>query len=226
MSWFPGLGPTAVAWGPDGLIAAVVQDGSDGRVLMLGWQDAEALSATLATGEVHFHSRSRDRLWRKGESSGNVLRLVDVALDCDADAVLLTVDATGPTCHIGTRSCFDAGAAAPLPRQQGFAWLETLWATVVDRQRTRPVGSYTARLLDGGVDAVARKVAEEAIEVVLAAKDDAASAGDAAGPRDQAALAGEVADLLYHVLVLLAERGLTAADVMAVLRSRHEPAAS
>jgi phosphoribosyl-ATP pyrophosphohydrolase/phosphoribosyl-AMP cyclohydrolase len=226
MSGFPGLDPSAVVWGPDGLIAAVVQDGSDGRVLMLGWQDAEALTATLATGEVHFHSRSRDRLWRKGESSGNVLRLVDVVLDCDADAVLLTVDPAGPTCHTGTRSCFDADAGAPLPRQQGFAWLETLWATVVDRQRTRPVGSYTARLLDGGVDAVARKVAEEAIEVVLAAKDDAAGAAVVAGRRDQAALAGEVADLLYHVLVLLAERGLAAADVMAVLRSRHAPAAS
>jgi phosphoribosyl-ATP pyrophosphohydrolase/phosphoribosyl-AMP cyclohydrolase len=232
------LDPTAVAWGPGGLVAAVVQDVSDGRVLMVGWQDAEALSATLATGEVHFHSRSRDRLWRKGESSGNVLRLVDAALDCDADAVLLTVEPAGPTCHTGMRSCFDgvrdatAGAAMatetgkstsspPLPAHQGFAWLETLWTTIVDRDRTRPEGSYTARLLAGGVDATARKVAEEATEVVLAAKDDAFAASDGASPRDQAALAGEVADLLYHTLVLLAERGLPPADVIAVLEARH-----
>jgi phosphoribosyl-ATP pyrophosphohydrolase/phosphoribosyl-AMP cyclohydrolase len=234
--------PAAVAWGADGLIAAVVQDASDGRVLMLGWQDAEALAATLATGQVHFHSRSRDRLWRKGETSGNTLRLVAAALDCDADAILLTVDPTGPTCHTGSRSCFDAHVdstvdadsgidadivASPraAPRTgEGFAWLETLWATIADRDRERPEGSYTASLLAGGVDAVARKVAEEAIEVVLAAKDDAAAVRPAAEPRDQGALAGEVADLLYHTLVLLADRGVPPAQVMDVLRSRHNEA--
>jgi phosphoribosyl-ATP pyrophosphohydrolase/phosphoribosyl-AMP cyclohydrolase len=222
--------PSRVAWEKSGLIPAVVQDATDGRVLMLGWQDAEALAATLATGEVHFHSRSRERLWRKGESSGNVLRLVDAALDCDADAILLTVDPRGPTCHTGTRSCFDAdrrsgGNDGSDPRRsasQGFAWLETLWATIVDRSQARPEGSYTASLLDGGVDAVARKVAEEAIEVVLAAKDDQSAVRGATDSRDQAALAGEVADLLYHTLVLLVERGLAPADVMAVLRERHE----
>jgi phosphoribosyl-ATP pyrophosphohydrolase/phosphoribosyl-AMP cyclohydrolase len=234
------LDPAEVAWGASGLVAAVVQDATDGRVLMVGWQDAEALGATLATGEVHFHSRSRDRLWRKGESSGNVLRLVGARLDCDADAILLTVEATGPTCHTGTRSCFDgdgdgsgdgdgdgwAQADASLPGRQGFDWLETLWATIADRVRSRPEGSYTARLLEGGVDAVARKVAEEAIEVVLAAKDDQAAARDSAAPRDQSALAGEVADLLYHTLVLLAERGLRPDEVMAVLRARHAAAAA
>jgi len=226
------LDPSAVAWGTTGLIAAVVQDAFDGRVLMLGWQDAEALAATLATGEVHFHSRSRDRLWRKGESSGNILRLVGAALDCDADAILLTVDPTGPTCHTGTRSCFDARSdgeapsVTPLPTQQGFAWLETLWGTIADRERDRPEGSYTARLLDRGVDAVARKVAEEAIEVVLAAKDDAAVVGDGAAARDQTALAGEVADLLYHTLVLLAERRLSPSEVMALLQARHATAAA
>ena len=107
-----------VAFGPDGLAPAIVQDATDGRVLMLAWMDAEALDATLATGDVHFHSRSRDALWRKGETSGNTLRLVDLAVDCDADALLLTVDPTGPTCHRGTRSCFDpegapAGAIEP-----------------------------------------------------------------------------------------------------------------
>ena len=123
-----------LAFGPDGLIPAVVQDAADGRVLMLAWMDAEALAATLATGEVHFHSRSRDRLWRKGETSGNVLRLVDLAIDCDGDAVLVTADPSGPTCHRGTRSCFDeAGASAEAPTQ-GFAWLETLWSTIASRE--------------------------------------------------------------------------------------------
>ena len=165
-----------VRFGADGLVPAIVQDAADGRVLMLAWMDAEALDATLATGEVHFHSRSRDRLWRKGETSGNVLRLVDLALDCDGDALLVTADPVGPTCHRGTRSCFDPDGAAPAERAtQGFAWLETLWSTIAARAADRPSGSYTATLLDGGVDAVGRKVTEEATEVLLAAKDDAAA---------------------------------------------------
>jgi phosphoribosyl-ATP pyrophosphohydrolase/phosphoribosyl-AMP cyclohydrolase len=186
---------------------------------MLAWMDAEALEATLSTGEVHFHSRSRDRLWRKGETSGNVLRLVDLAADCDRDALLVTAEPVGPTCHRGTRSCFDPDGAPAERRGQDFAWLETLWATISDRAAARPQGSYTTSLLDGGVDAAARKVAEEAIEAVLAAKDDAAPGADreATGPR----LAEETADLLYHALVLLAERDVTPAEVMAVLRARH-----
>jgi len=207
-----------------GLVPVVVQDAADGRVLMVAWSDAEALAATLATGDVHFHSRSRGRLWRKGESSGNVLRLVGLALDCDGDALLATVVPLGPTCHRGERSCFDAdGAAADVPRAgQGFAWLETLWATIADRAATRPVGSYTARLLAAGVDGPARKVAEEAVEVLMAAKDDAvaeAFAGERAATRE--ALTGEAADLLYHALVLLAERGLEPAAVLGRLRERH-----
>lgn len=205
-----------------GLVAGVVQDASDGRVLMVGWLDAEALDATLATGEVHFHSRSRDRLWRKGETSGNVLRLRDAALDCDADAVLLVADPVGPTCHRGTRSCFDPDGASGARSTAGFAWLETLWTTIAERAATRPAGSYTARLLDGGVDAVGRKVTEEATEVLLAARDDAeAERTDA--PRDaaRAALAGETADLVYHALVLLAERGVDPGAVVDVLRERH-----
>ena len=205
------------AFGPDGLVPAIVQDVHDGRVLMLAWMDAEALAATGATGEVHFHSRSRDRLWRKGETSGNVLRLVSVSADCDADALLVTVDPVGPTCHRGTRSCFDVDGAPPVGDNQGFAFLETLWTTIADRVERRPAGSYTARLLDGGVDAVARKVTEEATEVLLAAKDDAVSSSDAT----RGALTGEAADLLYHLLVLLAERDVPPADVMDTLRGRH-----
>jgi phosphoribosyl-ATP pyrophosphohydrolase/phosphoribosyl-AMP cyclohydrolase len=220
----PPLEPLEPAYGPDGLIPVIVQDVADGRVLMLAYADAEALAATVTTGEVHFHSRSRDRLWRKGETSGNTLTLRGLALDCDVDALLATVEPAGPTCHRGTRSCFDLEPAGPAAAPQGFAWLETLWATIADRVATRPEGSYTARLLAGGVDAVSRKVTEEATEALLAAKDDAAA--EAAGTDRTAtreALAGESADLLYHTLVLLAERGLPPAEVIGALRSRHSP---
>ena len=214
----------APAFGADGLVPAVIQDAVDGRVLMLGYMDAEALAATMATGEVHFRSRSRDRLWRKGETSGHVLRLVDLAADCDGDALLVTVDPAGPTCHRGTRSCFDPDGSRADRSTQGFAWLETLWTTIAERAANRPDGSYTAELLDRGVDAAARKVTEEATEVLIAAKDDAAaerSGGDRAATR--AALVGEAADMLYHVLVLLAERDLPPATTLDALRTRHRP---
>jgi len=248
--------PAAVRYDAAGLAPVVVQDAADGRVLMLAWANAEALAATLASGEVHFFSRSRGALWRKGETSGNVLRLVDLALDCDGDALLARVEPAGPACHRGERSCFDPdGRAAPRPvavaspvggasplagaeqlpgtsplpgaeqlpgADQGFAWLETLWATISERAAARPEWSYTARLLAGGVDAPARKVAEEATEVLMAAKDDAVverAGGDRTATGD--ALAGEVADLLYHALVLLAERGLDPSAVIARLRERH-----
>jgi phosphoribosyl-ATP pyrophosphohydrolase/phosphoribosyl-AMP cyclohydrolase len=189
---------------------------------MLAWMDAEALSATLETGIVHFHSRARDRLWRKGETSGHELRLLDLALDCDSDALLLQVDPIGPTCHRGTRSCFDADGAPPERTTQDLAWLETLWATIASRAADRPAGSYTTSLLDGGVDAVGRKVTEEATEVLIAAKDDAsaeATGADRSATRD--ALAGEAADLVFHALVLLAERDVPPSAVIEVLRGRH-----
>jgi phosphoribosyl-ATP pyrophosphohydrolase/phosphoribosyl-AMP cyclohydrolase len=223
-------------WGLDGLVPAVVQDAADGRVLMLAWMDAEAWRATRETGVVHFHSRSRDRLWRKGETSGHELILRDAALDCDADAVLLTVEPIGPTCHRGTRSCFDpapspatppaehrAAVRPPEPGGEGFAWLETLWATIASRAAERPVGSYTTTLLDGGVDAAGRKITEEATEVLIAAKDDAAAEIDGLDrTATRQALAGETADLLYHALVLLAERDLPPSTVIDALRARHK----
>ena len=236
--------PSAIRYGPDGLVAAVVQDADDGRVLMVAWQDAEAVEATLRTGEAHFHSRSRGRLWRKGESSGHTLAVVSQELDCDADAILIRARPAGPTCHTAARSCFDRDPAASTAGTdaadgatlakgasgaptvtaptalQDFAWLEELWATIAERGRTRPEGSYTSRLLAGGVDAVARKVAEEATEVVMAAKDDAVAERSGA-PRPRAGLAGELADLLYHALVLCAERGLEPSAVMDTLKSRH-----
>jgi phosphoribosyl-ATP pyrophosphohydrolase/phosphoribosyl-AMP cyclohydrolase len=158
---------------------------------------------------------------------------VELSLDCDGDTLLARVVPAGPTCHRGERSCFDQdGAAEGTGRErvasagandvQGFAWLEVLWSTISDRAARRPEGSYTARLLAGGVDGPARKVAEEATEVLMAAKDDAAveaTGGDRGATRD--ALAGEAADLVYHALVLLAERGVTPAAVLDRLRVRH-----
>jgi phosphoribosyl-ATP pyrophosphohydrolase/phosphoribosyl-AMP cyclohydrolase len=211
-------GAPVVTFGPDGLVPVVVQDAHDGAVLMVAFMDDEALAATVATGEVHFHSRSRDRLWRKGETSGHVLHLVSLAVDCDRDALLATVDPVGPTCHRNTRSCFDPDGAAAERPTHGFAWLETLWSTIAGRAADPPPGSYTASLLDGGVDAVGRKVTEEATEVLIAAKDDAAASSSEA---TQAALAGEAADLLYHALVLLAERRLPPSAVIEALRARH-----
>lgn len=244
-----GMDPGGVRWGDDGLVVGVVQDVADGRILMVGWLDVEALAATLGTGDVHFHSRSRGRLWRKGETSGNVLKLRSLALDCDGDALLIGAAAMGPTCHRETRSCFDPDAiseavpghgpgttriaADPDPREivdaddasQGFAWLESLWATITERAETRAEGSYTVQLLDGGVDATGRKVTEEATEVLLAAKnDEAAELSGADRTELRGLLAGEAADLVYHALVLLAERGLDPREVIRVLRARHTAA--
>lgn len=232
-----GLDPAGVAWDATGLVVGVVQDVADGRILMVGWLDVEALAATLGTGEVHFHSRSRGRLWRKGETSGNLLRLRSLALDCDGDALLIGVEPGGPTCHRETRSCFDPDAlskavAGPGPvvdpgepadaGSQTFAWLEALWATISGRAALRPAGSYTVTLLEGGVDLAGRKLAEEATEVLLAAKnDETAEAAGAARDETRSLLAGEAADLAYHALVLLAERGLEPRAVLDVLRARH-----
>jgi len=215
-----------LTWDERGYVTGVVQDASDGRVLMVGWLDAEAVAATLATGEVHFHSRSRGRLWRKGETSGNVLQLRGLAIDCDGDALLLTVDPVGPTCHRGTRSCFDA-EGAPAAREpvagQGFAWLESLWSVIERRAAERPAGSYTVRLLEGGVDVVGRKVAEEATELLIAAKnDDAAEAAGLDRTEFREAFVGEAADLVYHAIVLLAERGTTPSLVIEALRRREK----
>jgi phosphoribosyl-ATP pyrophosphohydrolase/phosphoribosyl-AMP cyclohydrolase len=211
-----------IRFGPDGLAPAIVQDAADRRVLMLAWMDGEALAETRRTGEAHFHSRSRDALWRKGETSGHVLRVRAIEADCDADALLLTVDPVGPTCHRETRSCFDPDGAPAGRTSQGFAWLETLWTTIADRVDRRPAGSYTTRLVDAGVDATGRKVVEEATETLLAARDDAeAERAGADRGETRAALAGEAADLLYHALVVLAERGLEPRSVVDALRGRH-----
>jgi len=196
-----------------GLAPAIVQDATTGRVLMLGYVNATSLSATKTTGLLHFWSRSRDALWKKGETSGNTLRVVDVSLDCDGDALLVLVDPAGPVCHLGTTSCFDPHDGSP-EQPAVFGTLDALWSTIIARRRERPAGSYTTSLLEGGVDACGRKVTEEATEVLMAAKDHDAGSG----PADR--IVEESADLLYHLLVLLAERGVDLADVERELERR------
>ena len=178
------------------LTPAIVQDADDGRVLMLAWMDEEALRLTHETGEAWFWSRSRRRLWRKGESSGNTLAVVEVRDDCDGDALLLRVRPNGPVCHTGSFSCF-----AP--------WL---WRRVAERAKERPQGSYVSQLLDEGPAACARKVGEEGVEAALAG----------AGESDER-LVEELADLWFHSYVLLAARGLDPAAVEAELARRVKP---
>lgn len=198
-----------------GLVPAVVQDAATGQVLMVAWMNEEALRLTQETGQVHFWSRSRRELWHKGSSSGNVMNVRDIRVDCDADTLLLQVDPAGPACHTGNRSCFfrRVGESIEPPNRRdvgGGDVLDTLFATILDRQANPRPDSYTARLLDAGEDEILKKVGEEAMEVILAAK----------GQGDER-LVAEVADLLYHLLVLLAARGLTLAAVKAELVQRR-----
>jgi len=175
------------------LTPAIVQDAGDGRVLMLAWMDEEALRRTRESGEAWFWSRSRGRLWRKGETSGNSLAVVELRDDCDGDAILLRVRPNGPACHMGSVSCF-----AP--------WL---WRRVAERAKERPAGSHVAGLLDAGVSECARKVGEEGVEAALAGVAES-----------DERLVSELADLWFHSYVLLAARGLDPAAVEAELESR------
>jgi phosphoribosyl-ATP pyrophosphohydrolase/phosphoribosyl-AMP cyclohydrolase len=201
------------AYDDRGLAPAIIQDAVTNRVLMLGYVSAESLAATAETGYMHFWSRSRNALWKKGETSGNTLEVVDLALDCDGDALLVRANPAGPTCHLGTTSCFDPHDDSPeLPATSGR--INLLWDTVVARRDERPTGSYTTSLIDGGVDVCSRKVTEEATEVLMAAKDHAAGMGSAER------LIEESADLLYHLLVLLAERGIILSEVEDELERR------
>lgn len=204
--------PSDLTFDDAGLIPAIVQDAVTGQVRMLGWMNAEALSATERTSQVHFWSRSRRQLWRKGETSGNTLVAVSIEADCDRDAVLVRAVPNGPTCHTGAETCFGD------EHQQGFGWLEHLNQTVVSRIAEDVSDSYTAGLARRGVDGPARKVIEEAAELSFAAKDHARSETRANAVR----VSEEAADLVYHVLVLLAERGIEAHEVIDSLRNRHE----
>lgn len=183
-----------------GLLPAVVQDAGNQRVLMLGYMSREALQATLAGGWVTFYSRSKARLWTKGERSGHRLALVSVTADCDGDTLLVQARPLGPTCHLGSDSCFADAPASPLA---------ALDAVIAQRDRDRPEDSYTTRLFEQGVTRAAQKVGEEGVETALAGV-----------VQDDATLLGEAADLVYHLLVLLRLRGLGLAEVGEVLRSR------
>jgi phosphoribosyl-ATP pyrophosphohydrolase/phosphoribosyl-AMP cyclohydrolase len=212
-----------VAFDDRGLVPAVLQDAETGDVLMVAWMNREALRLTQETGQAHFWSRSRQTLWHKGATSGNVMDVREIRIDCDGDTLLVLVDPAGPACHTGERTCFhrslggsahgeDGGATCKVKAANGS--LETivdeLFEVILDRQRRRPAGSYTTRLLDAGENEMLKKVGEEAMEVVLAAKDE----GDER-------LVYEVADLAYHLLVLLAARGLEPADVAGELAKRR-----
>jgi phosphoribosyl-ATP pyrophosphohydrolase/phosphoribosyl-AMP cyclohydrolase len=187
----------------DGLLPALVRDATTGNILMLGYMDRAALHATLSDGLVTFFSRSKQRLWRKGETSGNVLRLTAIAPDCDRDALLVTAEPAGPTCHLGTESCFGA-------QPVGTAWLAKLEEIVAERANASHEDSYTARLLADGPERAAQKVGEEGVEVALAAVC-----------RDANGLVEESADLLFHLLVVLRVRGVAFTDVIECLQSRH-----
>lgn len=186
----------------DGLVPAIVQHAVTGGVLMLGYMNRAAYAATLECGEVVFFSRSRGQLWRKGETSGNVLRVVEIRSDCDVDTVLVRAEPAGPTCHLGTRSCFGEPVTATL--------LDELEAVIEARLAERPEDSYVARLAAAGAARAAQKVGEEGVETALAAVT-----------RDADGLASEAADLVFHLLVLLRIRGVSLEDVLHKLADRR-----
>ena len=188
----------------DGLVPAIVQDARSARVLMLGYMNRAAVEATLASNKVTFYSRSKQRLWMKGETSGHTLELVSMALDCDADTLLLLAQPNGPTCHRGCTTCFDP-AEAPLASE-----LSLLDDVITQRLRDRPEGSYTTKLAESGVRRVAQKVGEEGVEAALAAV-----------AQDEDALVNEAADLVFHLAVLLQMRGRNFSDDLSRLRERH-----
>ena len=196
--------PADLRFDAAGLIPVVVQDRASGDVLMVAFANAKALARTVETGFAHFWSRSRAALWRKGESSGHTLSVLRLGTDCDRDALLMVVDPAGPACHTGSLTCF---GDEPLT---AVGVLEQLSRVIADRARRRPESSYTARLLSKGLDQALKKVGEESTEVVLAAK----------GESDER-LAEEVADLLFHLLVVLQQRGVPLARALEVLRARR-----
>jgi len=200
-------------WNEQGLAPAIVQDAKTGEVLMLAWMNAEAWRLTRETGEAHFWSRSRQQLWHKGETSGNVQRVAEIRLDCDSDAILLRVDPAGPACHTGERSCFFTviGEQLSVISDQPGTILQELERVIQERRRNPSPGSYTTQLFELGIDEIAKKVGEESVEVIVAAL----------GQSDER-LVSEIADLMYHSLVLLAARDVPFDRVEAELEKRRK----
>ncbi len=188
----------------NGLVPAIIQNANTGQVLMLGYMNAQALAATQESGLVTFYSRSRETLWRKGETSGKTLELIDIKLDCDHDTLLVSAIPNGPTCHKGTVSCF--GEQGP----QGYGWLAELSGLIEARKTADANTSYTASLLQGPLTRTAQKVGEEGVETVIAAL--AQTDND---------LISESADLLYHLIVLLTAKGLSLTDIITELQTRR-----
>lgn len=201
-----------IRFNEQGLVPAIVQDAHSKEVLTLAYMNEQSLQKTLETKETWFYSRSRQQLWHKGETSGNVQKVVDVRYDCDADALLILVEPKGPACHTGEYSCFHhrLNDEKPVATPNRFAILNVLESLIAEREAKRPEGSYTTYLFEKGIDKIAKKVGEEAAEVIIAAKN-----------RSKEELRWEAADLLYHLLVLLREQRLSLDDVLSVLAERH-----
>ncbi|MFI4954489.1 MAG: bifunctional phosphoribosyl-AMP cyclohydrolase/phosphoribosyl-ATP diphosphatase HisIE [Gammaproteobacteria bacterium] len=185
------------------LLPVIIQNAQTGVVLMLGYMNPEALQKTLAENIVTFYSRTKERLWTKGETSGNFLKVLSISQDCDEDTLLILVDPIGPTCHQGTESCFVNDY------QSDWSFIQNLEKLLIEREQIRPEGSYTTTLFNAGINRVAQKVGEEGVEVALAAV-----------VKDDQELCGEAADLLFHLLVLLRVRGLSLHDVITLLKDR------
>ncbi|GAC90693.1 phosphoribosyl-ATP diphosphatase [Anoxybacillus flavithermus NBRC 109594] len=201
-----------IRFNEQGLVPAIVQDAHSKEVLTLAYMNEQSLKKTLETKETWFYSRSRQQLWHKGETSGNVQKVVDIRYDCDADALLILVEPKGPACHTGEYSCFHhrLNDEKPVAAPNRFAILSVLESLIAEREAKRPEGSYTTYLFEKGIDKIAKKVGEEAAEVIIAAKN-----------RSKEELRWEAADLLYHLLVLLREQRVSLDDVLSVLAERH-----
>ena len=193
----------------DGLIPAIITDAADGAVLMLGYMNAESLGITLEQKKVCFFSRSRQKLWLKGETSGNFLNVVSIKTDCDADTLLITAKPDGPTCHTGARSCFFEDVYEDEDAEQAFC-LDDLMKLIEGRKTNPKEGSYTTYLFEKGIDKILKKVGEECTEVIIAGKGG-----------DRAEAIFEIADLTYHVMVMMTEMGISIDEVRAELASRH-----
>ena len=192
-----------------GLIPAIVVDASTKKVLTLAYMNRESLAISMEEGRTCFWSRSRQELWRKGETSGNVQHIVDITTDCDRDALVITVNKEGPACHLGTDSCFNDQVYVSEDQPQPFS-VEGLYALLQGRKEQLPEGSYTTYLFQKGLDKILKKVGEESTEVIIAGKAE-----------DKAETIYEIADLMYHVMVLMVEMGISVEDVMKELASRH-----
>jgi len=205
-----------VKFDEQGLVPAIVQDARTQRVLMLAFMNAESLSRTFETNETWFWSRSRSSLWHKGETSGNTQRVIEARLDCDNDALLVMVEPEGPACHTGKISCFDdefeeeRRGQVPFPDSELGETLQNLYSLVQSRKQHRPEGSYTTYLFDQGLDKILKKFGEESSETIIAAKNE-----------DPSAVVRETSDLLYHLIVLLVERGVTLKEVRDELMARR-----